>query len=199
MALNTISRSSGLLASTVEVERSALSRCGGVVSLKVKAQYLSSKIASAEDFAEAAAHWKDNELAAERYYAEQKNGWPACDEAVYVIAPQGADHAKIGISANPLNRLRGLVASNWEPVFICALFWVVEGSAFGLEQLSLRLATKSGLEKRGEWIGTNAAGAAYIVGAAAHSLNMKVADSGMWMRQRDELARLALANAHMAA
>jgi hypothetical protein len=40
------------------------------------------------------------------------------------------------------------------------------------------------IRHRGEWVAANPASAAYIVASVAHSANTKVADSGMWLRQR---------------
>ena len=106
---------------------------------------------------------------------------------IYVIGPKGDEVSKIGISRNPLGRLSGLRSSNYNPLEIKALFWVVTGYAGAVEKAALRSAKHLGLKRRGEWIDASPDMASLFVVAAAKALNAGICDSAMWMRQRDQL------------
>lgn len=192
MAKKYVSANSALLTSTMRVTRPFKLFNGEQRMLEVETEYMEPRRASPEDFAEAGTNWRDVEEAANRCFAEHKTGNRQPEGVVYLIAPKDASYCKIGTTTNPIKRLREIQICCWEKLYIQGLYWVLEGPAIGLEQLSLRVARKTGLEVRGEWVGTNPAGAAYIVGSAAHSSwQFKIQDSAMWVRQRDMLLSTA--------
>lgn len=153
----------------------------------VDCEYLDKGRADVECFAEAALSKHAHGLACEVASRIREEPGAINDSAVYVIGPKNANVAKIGVAGSPYHRIAELQAGCWEPLHLHALFWIVEGSAMGVEQLSLRVAAKMDKRLRGEWVALAPEGAAYVVASVVHSANVKAADSGMWLRYRDAL------------
>lgn len=161
---------------------------GGVgILVDVETEYLDKKKADVEAFAEACTVPGDIRLSLDVAERAGDEKGALCDTAIYLIGPRNAKVTKIGIASNPGARLRGLQVANHEELFIHGLFWIMEGSAQGIEQLSLRVAAKMGKRIRGEWVSLAPEGAAYIVASVIHSANVKAASSAMWIRNRQAL------------
>lgn len=95
--------------------------------------------------------------------------------AVYVIGPEGVDHAKIGIAEAPLDRLCQLQCGSWVPMKLHFTLWVY-GAARIVEGAAHQLAKNRGIEKRREWVGVPAATAFGLVLDAARALDIDASD-----------------------
>lgn len=154
----------------------------------VNAEFFDPAKCTAEDIAELCCNQAENEAAANaRLLAD-----PIPPESViYIIGPANGEACKIGVAMNPAKRLAELQIGCWKELKIFALFWFIEGSVYGAEKLAHRIADRMGKRLQGEWVDMDPGGAAYVVGSVIHSLRrVKVADSAMWLRQRQALMRL---------
>lgn len=120
------------------------------------------------------------------------------ESAVYILHHPGSGHCKIGVAHDPRLRLEGFQIAHWAPIAFTALFWVMDGSATGLEMLAHRVASKIMKKGRGEWVTMEPDEAANLVATVALSSPVKIADSAMWMRNRERvrIARSEWAEGH---
>jgi hypothetical protein len=107
------------------------------------------------------------------------------DVAVYVIGPDNGEVAKVGFAKRPENRLNGLQTGSWLPLSIHALFWCVDGEAKALEYEAHDAAKGAGIKRRGEWFTASPELMSLVIATVAHAKGYKVADSAMWLRQRE--------------
>jgi hypothetical protein len=185
--IDSISPNSAQFASLVPVTRKI--DFGGLdQEATVNAEYFDRKKCSPEDIAELCCREGDIIKASS---ARLMCDPPAPESAIYLIGPRDRSVCKIGVAMNPAKRLAELQVGCWEELHTYALFWFIEGRAYGVEKLSHRIADKMGKRLRGEWVDMDPGGAAYIVGSVIHStMRVKVADSMMWLRQRMALMAL---------
>jgi hypothetical protein len=184
---DSISPNSSLFASTVVVERSI--RVDGLAhDARVHAEYFDPKKCEPEDIAESCVRLGEIAAAAK---ARHLCSPPAPEITIYLAGPKAGGPTKIGVAQNPIRRLEMLQVGCWTELMFYGLFWFIEGSAFGVEALAHRIASKMGKRMYGEWVDMDPGGAAYVVASVIHSMQqVKVADSSMWLRQRQELMRL---------
>jgi hypothetical protein len=110
------------------------------------------------------------------------------DVAVYVIA--SSDTAKVGYAKRPKKRLDSIQVGCWAPLEIVGLFWCINGAdAKDLEYYTHAQAKALGLGIRGEWFDASTDLLGLIIATVAHTKNIKVADSAMWLRQREAVRR----------
>jgi hypothetical protein len=156
--------------------------------VQVKAEFIDRLACDPEDIAETCMDPTGVRMAIEaRALAESEKPAPP-ETAIYIVSPEGYPNiCKIGVAAK---RLPMLQCGCWAELSVKGLFWVVEGSAFGVEKLSHRIADKMGKRLKGEWVEMDAAGAGYVVASVIHSVErVKVCDSWMWLRHRAEVMR----------
>lgn len=114
---------------------------------------------------------------------------PPHESAVYVITNEDKTMSKIGVAKHPLRRLSGLQSGNWQRLYIAGLCWVLDGAVYGVENLALRVAKRMEKRLKGEWMEAPPQDAAFILASTALSIpSVKVADSGMWLRNLDYMA-----------
>lgn len=185
MADNDISLNSGLFASVVRVSR-RLRADDMIHEAMIPAEYFDPRKCDPEDIAELCVRRREVDLAVQ---ARSLADPPPPETAIYLIGPKEGGTCKIGVAKNPAKRLTMVQIGCWQELIIHGLFWFIDGSAFGVEALAHRIASKMGKRLQGEWVDMDPAGAAYVVASVVHSTKVKVADSGMWLRQRQELMR----------
>jgi len=156
--------------------------------IPIQYERLSSDRMSVEQIADRAADRYHNDLAMRLAEAIATEKSKLVDSAVYVIGTSDPNVCKIGIASNPSKRLAGLQCARHDEINVKALFWSMDGKAQGLEQLSLRIASKMGLRLKGEWVALDAAGATTLISAVVASMASPFADSSMWIRNRKALS-----------
>lgn len=179
------------LASASRVERPYRSLGHGKETMPVLAEHFDLDKAKAEDMA---ALCMDSDLAikaAEICAAAHKTGAdsPPTEKAVYIIDAPDKGAAKIGIAKRPLARLATLQSSCFTTLELRGLFWCVDGQSEKLEFQALRAARQAGLGLRGEWFEASPELLGLVVATVAATLKLKVADSAMWLRQREAIRR----------
>lgn len=177
------------LATSIEAPRKY--NLGGVrQSFQVEAEYIDLDRAAPEEIADLCMDSDAAKKASAVCLYAHKHGADCKppEEAVYIIAPPSRDACKVGIAKNPAKRLASLQTSHWEDLELCGLFWCLhEGNALALEQASHKAAKSINLHARGEWFRTSPEMMALVVATAAKGLRTRVADSMMWMRQREAI------------
>ena len=106
---------------------------------------------------------------------------------VYIATPKSGEVSKVGKAVNPASRLNSLQTGHWEELDFHALFWCVKGGVEALERATLHALEGAGMRIRGEWFNCAPEFAAMAVAVAAKELGFKVADSTMWLRQREAI------------
>lgn len=180
------------LASATEVKRPYRPTGHGKETMPVIAEHFDFAKARPETIACQCLDGEINKAAAEVAELAHRNGADSKpqDVAVYVISPEDEDVVKVGMAKRPQNRLASLQVSNWKPLTIEALFWCLNWQdAERLEFETHKAMRAAGHGARGEWFTTGPLFAAIAVATVAHSLKIKVADSAMWLRQRQAIRR----------
>ncbi len=108
------------------------------------------------------------------------------EQAVYVMGTTDPNVSKIGIAGDPAKRLKNLQTANWSGLKISGLLWSYY-SARQIEQRALKSAAKSGKRLNGEWVAMSPDEAMLLIAECAEQLSSKVADSGMWVRNRNRI------------
>lgn len=101
--------------------------------------------------------------------------------AVYLVAAEDLGIVKVGIAADPRNRLCTLQIGNWNKLFVKGLLWVDKGAG-GIERLVHQAAREMGISIRGEWIEASVEQAAELVLKAARYDRARCYDSAVWMK-----------------
>ena len=112
----------------------------------------------------------------------------AIDAAVYVVGIRGRNVCKIGVAANPTRRIWDLQRGSADKLEVFSLVWALNGGAYSLEALCLKVAKKLGLRLHGEWVSLDASSATTLVATVASSMETAFADSAMWLRNRVRIA-----------
>lgn len=178
------------LASGVEVWRPY--NCAQVrLEMPVEAEYIDFAKAQVED---AAALCMDAETAKQAsalcaMASRAGAGPPPSENAVYVVAPKSREACKIGMAKNPAARLSGIQTGSWQEMELCGIFWCIYGNAEILERAAINAAKAAGFHLKGEWFDASPEFLAIVIAASAKGLDTKVADSNMWMRQREAIRR----------
>jgi hypothetical protein len=179
------------LASTVEVKRTVRGLRNGEREITIEAEYLDPAKATPEQIAGICSSEKTIGLACKLmpYDGMVPGGGGGC---VYIVhAKDDPGYCKVGIAENPVNRLVGLQIGNRHTLSIASLFWIVRGNRHWLETLTHRVAKATNKHLHGEWLTVPPQEAALIVGEVAHRTDeVRVADSALWLRQREAM-RLA--------
>lgn len=123
-------------------------------------------------------------MAADLAWSEKDNG---PETSIYVIGAKDGDTCKIGIAKNPASRVRCLQTGFPHKFEIHALFWVLDSEPVSIEQAALRAAKGMGLRLSGEWVNGPAELGALFVASAIKTLNVRIADSAMMLRQREAI------------
>jgi hypothetical protein len=113
------------------------------------------------------------------------------EAAIYVIGTADRKMSKVGVAVNPAMRIKALQCGCPVDLKIHALFWIVEGEPVTYEKTIHKVAAEMGYNVKREWIETSPSEAALLVATLLHKLDAKVADSAMWVRQR-EMIRMYL-------
>lgn len=100
--------------------------------------------------------------------------------AVYVIAPDEIDVAKVGFASNPVIRLTSLQIGNWNRLTVRALLWV-DAQAAVIEKLVHQAAKEMEIYLRGEWLAASPFDATELVLKAARHAKLPCYDSVTWM------------------
>lgn len=107
---------------------------------------------------------------------------------VYVVGPEGKDHAKIGITKDMFGRLSGNQTGCWDRLKAHYCLCVYDDDAYTIEQSSLALAALRGIEIRGEWVGVPAEKAFELVLDAAEIAGALVSDAGGFVETQKDFA-----------
>lgn len=112
---------------------------------------------------------------------------------VYVIAADGADFCKIGISDTPGYRLAQLQTGNWNELSIRSVLWVYgAGNAAKVEAGCHFSARDRGAEVRREWVRISPDEAAILVLEVASAFGVEACGTeGIEMAVKDEVAARA--------
>jgi len=113
------------------------------------------------------------------------------EQAVYVIGTDDPNISKIGVAGDPSKRFKSLQTANAKKLRISGLLWSYF-SARQIEYLALKNAGKAGKRIRGEWVEMSPDEAMLLVAEAAEELRSMVADSGMWVRNRNRIRDAAI-------
>ncbi len=109
------------------------------------------------------------------------------EQSVYVIGTSDRNVSKIGLAGSPGSRFKELQGANWADLHIAGLLWAY-GSARLIEHRALKTATEMGKRLNGEWVALSPDEATLLVAEAACSFRSTIADSGMWVRNRNRVA-----------
>lgn len=111
------------------------------------------------------------------------------EAAIYIVKSQ--DCTKVGLSNNPLRRIKAMQTANPRGLSLAALFWIVDGEPRTFEKAAHDRAKRDGIRLIGEWLGCDAPTAALLTAETLFEKGAKVADSNMWVRQREAIWRSA--------
>lgn len=117
------------------------------------------------------------------------------EAAIYIAKSQ--DFTKVGISNNPLRRLKALQTANPRGLTLAALFWIVDGEPTTFEKAVHARAKRDGIKMIGEWLDCDPPTAARLTAETLIGMAAKVADSAMWVRQREALWRSSFESDHV--
>ena len=99
--------------------------------------------------------------------------------SVYAIGAENFGHTKVGITCNPLPRIRQLQTSNFATLRIHALLWFdTWEAAEEVEKLVFRAASEMNIKGRGEWLVASPKDAFALVLKAARYAGHPCRDSG---------------------
>lgn len=87
-----------------------------------------------------------------RALAEQKTRTSGFEKAVYVIAVKDSPITKIGISADPMKRLRDLQGSHYRELLLHGVIFCPGRNSMTIEQAVLEEANCDGTRLMGEWV-----------------------------------------------
>lgn len=98
--------------------------------------------------------------------------------SVYVVSAEGFGHTKVGISCNPIPRLKQLQCANFAKLRYHALLWFDNWTdAERAERLVFKAADEMGIRARGEWLTTDSDEAFTLALKAARYANLPCRDS----------------------
>lgn len=112
---------------------------------------------------------------------------------VYVMQAEGFNYSKVGISSNPLHRIRQMQTSNFAKLRYRGMLWFDNWDAAGtVEQLVFKAADEMGIRGRGEWLTTDSAEAFDLVLKAARYAGLPCRDSATHFEDLEKGARIVL-------
>jgi len=133
-------------------------------------------------------------------YAIVQERGQAIESCVYVIGADNSPVRKIGHSHRIDTRISNLKREKMPDILepgselkLRSVFWMTKGHASMLENMCLRVAREHGLIEEREWLRATTFQAAVLIATCAKELDLKIADSAMWMRNRRKT--VAAANA----
>lgn len=102
--------------------------------------------------------------------------------AVYAIEAGAYGFCKVGLTSEPLKRLKTLQVAHWADLRIASLVWTTYRQAVEIEKLVLKAGKEMGIGANGEWLATDSAEVAELCIKAARYSNSLIADSGAAIR-----------------
>lgn len=124
---------------------------------------------------------------------------------IYFIGPVDGSPLKIGISLNPFSRLIELQIGNWEELVLHGVIWADFEDAEKIEKTSHKIADKSGILARGEWVWGSLETCIDLVMEAAQKKKlplftpaMVIHNQGMALLARDRAGPDECVNFHLA-